>query len=83
MNDFSYSPKGWECPKCGRVYSPTTPMCMHCPQQVTSGTTINTPIINATGTYSYHNFVSDNRGTASRCMICGLESWQHSVVTNT
>lgn len=23
-------PKGWECPKCGRVYSPTTPMCLYC-----------------------------------------------------
>lgn len=22
--------QGWECPKCGRVYSPTTPMCFHC-----------------------------------------------------
>ena len=24
------SSKGWECPKCGRVYSPITPMCMYC-----------------------------------------------------
>lgn len=23
--------KGWECPKCGRTYSPTTPMCFFCP----------------------------------------------------
>lgn len=22
--------KGWECPKCGRVYSPSTPMCLYC-----------------------------------------------------
>ena len=21
---------GWVCPKCGRVYSPSTPMCSHC-----------------------------------------------------
>jgi len=21
---------GWECPKCGRVYSPTTSMCAFC-----------------------------------------------------
>lgn len=20
----------WICPKCGRVYSPTTPMCLYC-----------------------------------------------------
>lgn len=29
------TPKGWECPKCGRVYSPSTPMCLYC-----GGTTI-------------------------------------------
>lgn len=22
--------KGWQCPICGRVYSPTTPMCFYC-----------------------------------------------------
>ncbi len=21
---------GWICPKCGRCYSPTTPMCLYC-----------------------------------------------------
>ena len=21
---------GWKCPECGRVYSPTTPMCFYC-----------------------------------------------------
>lgn len=21
---------GWTCPKCGRVYSPSTPMCLYC-----------------------------------------------------
>jgi len=24
------SSQGWTCPKCGRVYSPTTPMCFYC-----------------------------------------------------
>ena len=29
---WSYIPvdKGWECPKCGRVYSPSTVQCLHC-----------------------------------------------------
>lgn len=22
--------KGWQCPICSRVYSPTTPMCFYC-----------------------------------------------------
>lgn len=21
---------GWKCPECGRVYSPSTPMCFYC-----------------------------------------------------
>ena len=27
---FSYAPQGWECPRCHRVYSPSTMMCMYC-----------------------------------------------------
>ena len=23
-------PTGWVCPKCGRVYSPMTPLCWYC-----------------------------------------------------
>lgn len=23
-------PTGWVCPKCGRVYSPTNPICWYC-----------------------------------------------------
>ena len=42
-NDY-FAPKGWVCPKCGRVYSPSTPMCWYCgDKQIT-----NTP--NTTGT---------------------------------
>ena len=38
------SNEGWACPKCGRVYSPTTPMCFYCPLQTVTatGTTITT-----------------------------------------
>lgn len=26
----NFAPQGWQCPVCGRVYSPTTPMCYYC-----------------------------------------------------
>lgn len=29
-NYYSWGPEGWRCPVCGRVYSPTTPMCFYC-----------------------------------------------------
>lgn len=28
--DNLFVSKGWQCPICGRVYSPTTPMCFYC-----------------------------------------------------
>ena len=28
--DNMFVNKGWQCPVCGRVYSPTTPMCFYC-----------------------------------------------------
>jgi|3_EtaG_2_1085321.scaffolds.fasta_scaffold08955_12 hypothetical protein len=27
---WEWPQKGWECPKCGRCYSPTTIMCFYC-----------------------------------------------------
>lgn len=30
INNFINWNLGWECPKCGRVYSPLTSMCAHC-----------------------------------------------------
>lgn len=35
--------QGWECPKCSRIYSPTTPMCLHCvPGRIETITTTGT-----------------------------------------
>lgn len=30
MMDDSYTPKGWQCPVCGRVYAPDWPWCVNC-----------------------------------------------------
>ena len=27
---FRKAPQGWQCPICGRVYSPITSMCSYC-----------------------------------------------------
>ena len=29
-NDMTISEKGWECPKCGAIMSPTTSVCVNC-----------------------------------------------------
>lgn len=34
---------GWICPKCGRVYSPFTQMCLYCGKQDITTTAPNTP----------------------------------------
>ena len=32
IGDYQKKPpqQGWQCPLCGRVYSPTTTMCLYC-----------------------------------------------------
>jgi hypothetical protein len=41
MNLFD---KGWECPKCGAVMSPTTSCCVNC--RGYNGITVNTTVPN-------------------------------------
>ena len=28
--NIGFAPQDWQCPVCGAVYSPTTPMCYNC-----------------------------------------------------
>lgn len=44
VGDFpnTFAQQGWQCPICGRVYSPTTAMCFYCGNQKTVLTTEKT-----------------------------------------
>lgn len=72
--------QGWECPKCGRIYSPTTPMCSHCPQEIKSSDGINTnDLVNRvtnTTNINFHNFVSSSQNPF-KCAICGAYETSH------
>ena len=83
MYQTNFIPQGWECPKCKRVYSPTTSMCAHCPTQTMTGTTstsIQFSEFGTTGTSLTHNFESDKKSSSkTKCKICGREKWQHPI----
>jgi rubredoxin len=79
MNDFNFIPQGWECPKCKRVYSPTTIMCISCPTQ-TSITTTNTPIgIGGHGVANTNHVFVPDPITTSVCKVCGKDKSLHSL----
>ena len=73
------TPRGWECPKCGRVYSPTQQMCLHCPEKysgslgVTTSSTVQT-------VHSCYSFTPDVVG---QCKICGRTQFQHPIISTT
>lgn len=83
--------QGWECPKCGRVYSPTTGMCYTCVRQTESvtSTTTDSKSINfqasGTSTAMLHNFTvsEDCKSSEPVCSICGLEEFRHPAITFT
>lgn len=52
-NDYNFAQQGWECPKCGAVYSPSTPMCFNCTGK----------------TDSNNSKVSDNSGTGNKPLV--------------
>ena len=88
LDNFNFVPQGWECPKCGRVYAPSSPMCWFCPTQTT--TTTNIPGMTAgtdnTLTVSSCEFkpLNDGRvGSSEVCAKCGRHKIQHAKITNT
>ena len=58
IGDYQKIPpqQGWQCPLCGRVYSPTTMMCLYCgnsEESVTTAYTID---------YGYHEETTKAEG---------------------
>ena len=53
-----FAPKGWVCPKCGRVYAPSIPMCWYCGSQEVIA---NQPITSATPKKDYHTAIISNK----------------------
>ena len=90
MSNFNFTPQGWECPKCHRVYSPTTIMCIACPQHTTGTTGSSTTPVGVGGGYGTTTstsicrlFVSDpESGTSPRCINCGKSQLDHISITN-
>lgn len=40
-----FTPQGWQCPICKRVYSPMTPMCYYCGGKTETWSTSTDPCI--------------------------------------
>lgn len=86
-------PQGWECPKCRHVYSPTTSMCIYCPQSITSGTTSSGTAIGVGGigqitSYYRTNIITDHvfrvdteSSSATLCKLCGKEKNLHQLTS--
>jgi len=83
MVQTTFIPQGWECPKCKRVYSPTTSICSHCPEHSKEYTSTGTTFSADTNTtFISHNFESDKKGSSkTKCKICGLEKFQHPLIS--
>lgn len=52
--------KGWECPKCGAVMSPTTSACINC--HGFTGSSISTNFIPATDGKNYIPYLDKSKG---------------------
>jgi hypothetical protein len=95
MSDFNFIPQGWECPKCKRVYSPTTMMCIACPNLTQTGTTgsSTTPVRVGVGVSGYGTTTSSSlcrffvaepsSGTNPKCINCGKSQLEHALISTT
>lgn len=60
--------QGWQCPICGRVYSPDTSMCWYCDKGTTVDSTPKSEQLERkTGVWLIHKFGSD-----AQCSECKM-----------
>ena len=64
MNNY-----GWICPKCGRVFSPSTASCSHCGNETTFTLPAITSYSGATISSAKFSTISDIR-TIKSCATC-------------
>jgi hypothetical protein len=73
---------GWECPKCGRCYSPHKTECSHCPEIVQqSNDTLNTVYNYSLAEHqrplnTFHSFTPDEY-SSEYCKICSIRKDRH------
>lgn len=95
INKHGFTQQGWECPKCGRVYSPSTPMCLSCPEKTMTSTGTGNPMHTTSIAISAFDigststtvlcpmFIPNGLNTsATKCMRCGKEKIDHPQITN-
>ena len=77
--------QGWECPKCGGVYSPYTNKCNLCPQSITTATSTSTSTTNLCLGFEPSFQPSPKVASVETvpCKKCGRYFHQHAAVSYT
>lgn len=72
-----FAPKGWVCPKCGRVYAPSTPMCWYCGGEE-AVTVTNQPTTSATPKHDYHTAIISSKNPSP--VTYSTTTWTSSAI---
>ena len=92
MSNNKLIQQGWECPKCGGVYSPLTNKCNVCPQSTTLGTSTSTSTTNSSTSLTHFcsgfepSFQPSPKVASVEkvpCKKCGRYFHQHPAVSYT
>lgn len=84
VGDFTqqdyFAPKGWICPKCGRVYAPSTPMCWYCGGEKTI---TNQPTITAVPPPGWHDWLQHMSAPDIPSVTYSTTTWASSETPDT